>query len=141
MNTEIKSRLRSIEDLLDRIRDATQHEEQKKRLAALEAEMSSQNFWDDRESAEKTIADMKKVKDSVQSIAKIATQLEDSLTLFELAEADNDSDSLAEVENDSLRLLALAESLELKTLLGGKYAAANAYIEIPHHQAGGNLGD
>ena len=62
MNAEVKTRLRAIEQLLDRIRDATRHDEQKKRLNKLEKEMSAVDFWNDREAAETVIDQMKKVK-------------------------------------------------------------------------------
>ena len=122
--------MRAIEELLDRIRDATRHDDQKKRLAKLEDEMSAVDFWNNREAAEATIDQMKKVKESVQSIEKLAGELEDTRALHELAEADKDGESLAEAEKDSIRLLKEAEGLELRTLLGGKYASANAYLEI-----------
>ena len=111
VNAEVKTRLKAIEELLDRIRDATRHDEQKKRLAELEKEMSAQNFWDDREAAENTISRMKKVKESVQGIENLSTELGDTLALYELAEADKDAESLSEVEKDSVRLLSLAEGL------------------------------
>ncbi len=130
MNAEVKTRLRSIEQLLDRIRDATRHDEQRKRLTKLEKEMSAVGFWDDREKAETIIEQMKKVKESVQSIENLARELSDSQALYELAEADNDGEALAEVDTDSVRLLKLAEGLELRTLLSGKYASASAYLEI-----------
>jgi peptide chain release factor 2 len=130
VNAEVKTRLRAIEELLDRIRDATRHDDQKKRLAKLEDEMSAVDFWNNREAAEATIDKMKKVKESVQSIEKLASKLEDTRALHELAEADKDGESLAEAEKDSVRLLKEAEGLELRTLLGGKYASANAYLEI-----------
>ena len=78
MNAEVKTRLRAIEELLDRIRDATRHDDQKKRLAKLEDEMSAVDFWNNREAAEATIDQMKKVKESVQSIEKLASKLEDT---------------------------------------------------------------
>ena len=130
VNAEIKTRLRAIEELLDRIRHATRHDEQKERLAKLEDEMSAVDFWNNREAAEVTIDQMKKVKESVQSIEKLARELEDTLALHELAEADKDGESLAEAEKDSVRLLKQAEGLELRTLLSGKYATSNAYLEI-----------
>ena len=130
MNAEVKTRLRAIEELLDRIRDATRHDDQKKRLAKLEDEMAAVDFWNNREAAEATIDQMKKVKESVQSIEKLARELEDTRALHELAEADKDGESLAEADKDSVRLLKQAEGLELRTLLGGKYATANAYLEI-----------
>lgn len=130
MNTEVKSRLRSIQDLLDGIRDATCHDQQRDRLAVLEEQMSSSDFWDDRDNAERTISELKRVKESVQSIESLSSEVEDAVSMLELALADQDSEAMDEVEQDSLQLLVRAERLELKTLLRGKYDAANAYLEI-----------
>ena len=62
MNAEINSRLHAIESLLERIRDATCHDQQKARLKVLEEQMSVADFWDDRDHAEKTIAELKRTK-------------------------------------------------------------------------------
>jgi len=72
VNAEINSRLHDIESLLERIRDATCHDQQKERLTVLEEQMSVADFWDDRDHAEKTIAELKRVKESVQSIEDLA---------------------------------------------------------------------
>ncbi|MDE0960773.1 MAG: peptide chain release factor 2 [Planctomycetota bacterium] len=130
MYSEINSKLRGIESLLDRIRDATCHEQQKERLAVLEQQMSVTDFWEDRDQAEKTISELKRVKESVQSIDDLAQKVEDALEMLELAQADKDSETLQEIENESVLLLERSERLELKTLLRGKYDAANAYLEI-----------
>jgi peptide chain release factor 2 len=130
VNTEVKSRLRSIQELLDGIRDATCHDQQRDRLAVLEEQMSSSDFWDDRDNAERTISELKRVKESVQSIEELSSEVEDAVSMLELALADQDSEAMDEVEQDSLKLLVRAERLELKTLLRGKYDAANAYLEI-----------
>ncbi len=130
VNTEVNSRLTQIENLLQQIREATRHDEQRTRLAQLEELMASPDFWDDREGAERTIAELKRVKESVQSIQVLAQEVEDARSMLELASADGDVETGAEIAQDSIRLLASAESLELKTLLRGKYDAANAYLEI-----------
>ncbi len=130
MNTEVNSRLTQIENLLQRIREATRHDEQRTRLAQLEELMSSPDFWDDREGAERTITELKRVKESVQSIRILAQEVEDARSMLELASADGDVETGEEIAQDSIRLLVSAESLELKTLLRGKYDAANAYLEI-----------
>jgi peptide chain release factor 2 len=130
VNAEINSRLHDIESLLERIRDATCHDQQKERLTVLEEQMSVADFWDDRDHAEKTIAELKRVKESVQSIEDLAQLVEDSLAMVELAVADHDAETLEEIERDSIQLLERADQLELKTLLRGKYDSANAYLEI-----------
>ena len=141
LSAETKARLKSIQLLLERIRHAVRFDELKEKLGSLEEKMSAQDFWDDREAAEKIIHSMKSTKSSVQSIEKLEQGLEDVQVLIELAESESDEESLEEAESEILRLQESAESLELKTLLNGKYDQASAYIEIQSGAGGTDAAD
>jgi peptide chain release factor 2 len=141
LSSDTKARLKSIEELLNRIRHATRFDEQKVRLQKLEKVMSAQDFWEDRESAEKVIKSMKSVKSAVHSIEKLAQGVEDVQVLLELAESESDEESLTEADLETQNLLASAESLELKTLLNGKYDHSNAFLEIQSGAGGTDAAD
>ena len=141
LSAETKARLKSIQLLLERIRHAVRFDELKEKLGRLEEKMSAQDFWDDREAAEKIIQSMKSTKSSVQSIEKLEQGLEDVQVLIELAESESDEESLEEAESETLRLQESAESLELKALLNGKYDQASAYIEIQSGAGGTDAAD
>ncbi len=141
LSAETKARLKSIQLLLERIRHAVRFDELKEKLGSLEEKMSAQDFWDDREAAEKIIQSMKSTKSSVQSIEKLEQGLEDVQVLIELAESESDEESLEEAESEILKLQESAESLELKTLLNGKYDQASAYIEIQSGAGGTDAAD
>ena len=141
LSAETKARLKNIEQLLDRIHDAIRFDELKQKLGTLEEQMSAPDFWDDRESAEKTIQSMKSIKSSVQSVEKLRQGLEDVKVLLELAESESDEDSLLEAESEITQLQENAESLELKTLLNGKYDQASAFIEIQSGAGGTDAAD
>ncbi|MAJ27994.1 peptide chain release factor 2, partial [bacterium TMED181] len=141
MSAETRARLKNIEQLLDRIQHAVRFDELKEKLTNLEEKMSAQDFWDDREAAEKIIQSMKSTKSSVQSIEKLKQSLEDVEVLIELAESESDEDSMTEAESEISLLLENAESLELKTLLNGKYDQASAFIEIQSGAGGTDAAD
>ncbi len=66
----------------------------------------------------------------------LAQSLTDAQTLLELAEAENDTASVAEAENQLAALLPQAERLETQCLLGGPMDGNAAFLEI-HAGAGG----
>jgi len=141
LSAETKARLKTIEQLLDRIRHAIRFDELKGKLGSLEEQMSAPDFWEDRDAAEKTIRSMKSTKSSVQSIERLQHGVEDVKVLIELAESESDEDSLAEAESEIIQLLNNAESLELKTLLNGKYDQASAFLEIQSGAGGTDAAD
>ncbi len=130
MTTETEQRLAQVEELLHRIREAARYSERAARLEELDQAMGVEGFWDDPESAQKTIGERKVAATIVRSIDDLAERLEDVKTLLELGQEEEDENSLTEAEEESHRLLASAESLEVKTVLNGKFDSGNCYLTI-----------
>lgn len=63
-------------------------------------------------------------------VAKVAQDLEDIVTLIELAEAENDFATEAEAEKELDLLCATSLKLQLESLLSGEADSNNAFIEI-----------
>ena len=72
----------------------------------------------------------------IEGYRKIERELEDTLGLIELAEAENDQAILAEAEATLKRLREEAGKRELESLLSGEADANDAYVEV-HAGAGG----
>ena len=66
----------------------------------------------------------------VVNIREIATQLDESRDLLEMAEADADEETAASVEADIAALTARVEGLEFRRMFSGEMDEANAYLEI-----------
>jgi len=67
---------------------------------------------------------------SINRVRDIETELEDSLGLIELGEAEDDADTVAEAEAAIEALGPLAEKMELESLLSGEVDANDCYVEI-----------
>ena len=76
------------------------------------------------------------LKDSIVSWEVLQTQSQDLLELNEMANEENDADTLVEIEADSERLALAVEGLEFRTMLDGDDDAKNAILVI-HSGAGG----
>ena len=130
MSTETQNRLRSVEDMLARIKNATRFEEQERRLEDLEKKIGRDGFWNDQEAARTVIGDLKRTKAIVNDIRTLDASWHDASTLLELAVEENDTGSLSEAEEESKRLLAEAEDLELRTLLSEIYDSNSCFLSI-----------
>ena len=98
--------------------------------------MVGADFWNNRKQAEQTSRQVRMLKDSIVSWETLQTQLQDLLELHELANEENDADTLVEIEADSGRLALAVEGLEFRTMLDGDDDAKNAILVI-HSGAGG----
>lgn len=76
------------------------------------------------------------LKDSIVSWEVLQTQSQDLLELHDMANEENDADTLVEIEADSERLALAVEGLEFRTMLDGDDDAKNAILVI-HSGAGG----
>ena len=98
--------------------------------------MAGVAFWNNRKQAEQTSRQARMLKDSIVSWEVLKTQSQDLLELHEMANEENDADTLVEIEADSDRLFVAVEGLEFRTMLDGDDDAKNAILVI-HSGAGG----
>lgn len=101
--------------------------------------MGEPGFWDDNESAQKTIAELKTLKAIVGPMDELSTSVEDLGALFEMAEEDDSIEG--EVASEVERLKKILEDLELKALLSGPNDAAGAILSINARDGGTDAND
>ena len=106
------------------------------RVAELEQRMERPDFWDDQEKARETIDEANINKEWVQSWSELDSGLSDLGVLYELAQEEDDAETLAEVERELVGLEKALGELELRHMLGTKEDRLNAILTI-HPGAGG----
>lgn len=101
--------------------------------------MGDPGFWDDNESAQKTVVDLKSLKVIVGPMDELTSSVDDLAALFEMAEED---ESIAqEVTSEIVRLEKILEELELKALLNGPNDSAGAILSINARDGGTDAND
>ncbi|HOP54288.1 MAG TPA: peptide chain release factor 2, partial [Bacillota bacterium] len=80
--------------------------------------------------------ELNELKESRDTLQKLARDLEDLKVLLDLAVSEEDGDTLNDVIAESERLLKFAERYELEMLLNGPYDSSDALLTI-HPGAGG----
>jgi peptide chain release factor 2 len=115
--------LRNIEVVLDLDR-------LRKEKVGLEEQASVPNLWDDQAAAQKITSRLSYVQSEITKVERLRSRLDDAQILLELAEAEQDQASVAEVGNEIIALHKAIEELEIRTLLSGEYDSREALVTI-----------
>jgi peptide chain release factor 2 len=103
------------------------------KINALEKEISSPNFWDDNERANKIINELTSIKKTVKEYNDVYLKFKDINDLFN----SSDDDETTELVNDSIdELKKKVDDIELYALLSKPYDNSNCILEV-HSGAGG----
>jgi len=103
------------------------------RLAELEAQMTGESFWNNRESAQKVINEANDIRGKIEPLARFGKHLDDVHALLELAQAEPEAVQLkleAELTADTGKLLADLDAFELRTFLNGPHDKNNCIFTI-----------
>ena len=95
--------------------------------------MLNSSFWDDSETANKIVVELKLCKSIVDNVENLFNTVKDNLNTIETVD---DNDIILLVEDELNLLKESTIKLELETFLNGEYDDCNAIIEI-HAGAGG----
>jgi peptide chain release factor 2 len=103
--------------------------------------MAAPTFWQDPPSAQKTIQELKFVSGRVKPALKLVADLGDARELLELAELEDDADTLVEVENDVTSLETALDELEFKLAMSDPHDALGCYLSIHAGEGGTDAAD
>ena len=89
---EAKRRLVALEDVVAELKNQLRIEESEERAAELERETMVGDFWGDADRSSRILREIKQLKDKVESYKELASKLEDTYMLCEMAIEANDED-------------------------------------------------
>ena len=126
--------LRNIEAVLDlgRLR---------KEKSELEEVASAPDLWDDQGRAQQVTSRLSYVNGEINKLEQLRSRVDDVGILLELAEAEVDAASLAEVGTEITALRKAIDELEVRTLLSGEYDSREALITIRSGAGGVDAAD
>ena len=102
----------------------------KKRIAELDRMMEEPDFWTDPEKANQYSTEDRRLKDDVKSYEDLAQSYEDIGALIEMAEEEEDQDSVAEVKEMLDDFIERLDQMSTKLLLSGEYDSMNAILRL-----------
>ena len=136
VSDEFDAALRDLTGKLTQIESVMDLDALRAQVADLEQQASSPNLWDDPEAAQKVTSQLSHLQGELRRVSDLRQRLDDLGVLYELAEAEGDSGSMAEAESELADLGKAIDGLEVRTLLSGEYDDRNAVVTI-RSEAGG----
>jgi peptide chain release factor 2 len=111
-------------------------DKRKGEIKALEDESAKPDFWNDQERAQRILQSISTKRKTIDEWESLNQQCDDLVVLFQLAEEEEDSDTIEEVRRSVEKLSIEIEGLELKSTLSDEDDPKSALLEI-HSGAGG----
>ncbi|MFK7788733.1 MAG: peptide chain release factor 2 [Phycisphaeraceae bacterium] len=132
--------LEEIQQRIGAMRDSMRVEENAARLKELEAKMAEPGFWDNQDTANEIISELKSIKARIDPVLEVAAKIEDTQVLWDMAQEMDDEGTREEVDEQINGLHKDLDKLEMASLLSGKYDGRNCYLTI-QSGAGGTEAD
>lgn len=133
---ERKANLTQKEPELTRLFDALEIENAQEIVVSLEKKTSEEGFWDNPEASQKTLKEISKQKTKIEKYKALKALYEDTLTLIEMANEEEDLSLIDEIDNSFATFSKELSVLTLSTLLSGEYDSKSALLTF-HAGAGG----
>ena len=102
----------------------------KKRIAELDRMMEEPDFWTVPEKANQYSTEDRRLKDEVKSYEELVQSYDDIGALIEMAEEEEDQDSVAEVKEMLDDFIERLDQMSTKLLLSGEYDSMNAILRL-----------
>ena len=133
---EYKQKLQALEPTLGELEKALGIPKAREELAELQKETEQAGFWNDLERSQQVSRQVKRLENKIKKHDKLVSEWEDTLTLCERAQEEDDPSQLEEVVSGYETLEKEISERRLAALLSGEYDANNAILTF-HAGAGG----
>ena len=127
---EYKVKLNNIHPKLKELASSLDIEECKVDLDRLHAQIESDGFWDNTDTAQKVTRQASQLEAKIERYEKMCTHWDDLMTICEMAIEENDDSMLDELVEGYKSLEEEMERERLETLLSGEYDGNNAIVSF-----------
>ena len=133
---EYKQKLQALEPTLGELEKALGIPKDRQELKDLQAETEQDGFWNNIEHSQKVSQQIKRLEHRIKKYDRLVSEWEDTVTLCEMAQEEDDASLLPEVTAGYDNLEKEISERRLAALLSGEYDANNAILTF-HAGAGG----
>ncbi len=105
-------------------------------IERLNEEAAAPDLWDDQAKAQQVTSRLSYLQGELGRVEGLRRRLDDVEVLHELGLAEDDADTLAEVETELPKVAKAVSEMEVRTLLNGEYDSREALVTI-RSEAGG----
>jgi peptide chain release factor 2 len=111
-------------------------DKKRERLTIIQNELEAPDSWKDQEKAQALGKERSQLENTVHMMEALQSQLRDTEELYELAIAENDTDTQAEIARDAEKLTKKIEELEFRRMFSGEMDFNNAYMDVQSGSGG-----
>lgn len=133
---ELKLELEGLKPEIDDLADTLGLKSIMSEIEQLEHRAAEPGFWDDMEKSQKILQRTSNLKTKVEEFEKLKASYDDTMTLIELGNEEEDLSLLDEAKAELEEVKKNLEKQRLKTLLTGEYDKNNAILTF-HAGSGG----
>ncbi|MET9647334.1 peptide chain release factor 2 [Streptomyces syringium] len=133
---DVSEELKSLSSTMGSIEAVLDLDKMRADIAVLEEQAAAPSLWDDPDAAQKITSQLSHLQAELRKTEALRGRIDDLGVLFELAEAEDDADTLAEAEAELTAVRKALDEMEVRTLLSGEYDSREALVNI-RAEAGG----
>ncbi|MBQ7046053.1 MAG: peptide chain release factor 2 [Clostridia bacterium] len=133
---QLRLKLEGYKDELAQLKDALGLERDESEISELELRTTEPGFWDDADKSQVILQRLSKLKEKKEKFAGTLSLYEDTLTLIEMANEEEDLSLVEEIDSAINDFCERLTEQTLSTLLNGEYDKNNAILTF-HAGAGG----
>ncbi|MEV1288667.1 peptide chain release factor 2 [Micromonospora sp. NPDC049679] len=127
---DISDQLKDLDATLRNIEAVLDVDRLRRDKAELEEVASAPDLWNDQARAQEVTSKLSHVNSEIDKLENLRSRLDDAGLLLEMAEAEEDEGSVAEVTTEVVALHKAIEEMEVRTLLSGEYDSREALVAI-----------
>ena len=136
MPLEIAEKIKILHKDIDLLKNNIDWDRSNSELKILIKTSETDGFWDDPKNAQNVMKEIKLKENIINLINKINQDYHDLKDLIELAESENDSDLIKELNNSLDNLIIKSSKYKIETMFSNQNDFSNCFLEI-HAGAGG----
>ncbi|MAJ15406.1 MAG: peptide chain release factor 2 [SAR116 cluster bacterium] len=136
MSLELVEKFKILNDEINLLKKNINWEKSILELKKLIAESECDGFWNDPKTAQKVMKEIKLKENKINLVKKINQDYLDLKDLVDLAESENDSDLIKELNKSVDVLMTNSKKYKIETMFSDKNDFSNCFLEI-HAGAGG----
>ncbi|MDD4909249.1 MAG: peptide chain release factor 2 [Candidatus Omnitrophica bacterium] len=128
MSAEIRARLKELDKRVQAIRVIFDVDKKLKVISDLQDLMSQPSFWQDQNSANKSVEELKSLKADVSVVLDLQKRIEEAQEFLDIS--NEDKVILDQIEENIKEISGETGQLELRVLLSGEFDAGSAILSI-----------
>ena len=140
-STDFPAEIAALRSTYASIRDVSNPDRLRERIAALSQQASAQDLWDDPDNAQKVTSTLSQLQGELDRLGAMGQRIEDLQTLVEMAQEADDEDTFVEAEGELQGIRKDLDDMEIHTLLSGEYDEREAVVTIRSGAGGVDAAD